>query len=157
MEMARVCTEAINNAVPGIIDKLTALIDERLRHDRQRINLNVRAPKRVANQPPISRDMRDISGAGRPLPLAKYLDEREATDPSWGGVRKSLTPFFGMQMQILKKRKLREDGAEGIWVEQNHRAPGRLSISTAPIRKLSDLAGMPCQVLSSSTPRRIAR
>jgi len=123
-ELARVCTEAINSAVPGIIDKLTALIDERLLHDRQRINLNVRAPKRLTNQPPISRDLRDISGAGRPLPLAKYLDEREATDPSWGGVRRSLMPFFGMQMQILKKRKLREDGAEGIWVEQNHRAPG---------------------------------
>ena len=63
-ELARVCTEAINSAVPGIIDKLTALIDKRLLHDRQRINLNVHAPKRVANQPPISRDMR-LQGAPR--------------------------------------------------------------------------------------------
>lgn len=127
-ELARVCTEAINSAVPRIIDKLTALIDERLLHDRQHINLNVRAPKRVANQPPISRDARDISGAGRPLPLAKYLDQREAADPSWGGIRRSLVPFFGMQMAVLKKRKLRQDGAEGTYVEQNHRAPGRLSV-----------------------------
>ena len=133
-ELARVCTEAINSAVPGIIDKLAALIDERLLHDRQRINLNVRAPKRVANQPPISRDVRDISGAGRALPLAKYLDQKQTEDPSWHGIRKSLVPFFGMQMAVLKKRKLRQDGSDGIYVEQNHRAPGRLSICAAPRR-----------------------
>ena len=27
-----------------------------------------------------------------------------------------------MTMQVLKKKKLREEGAEAIWVEQNHRA-----------------------------------
>ena len=148
-ELARVCTEAINSAVPGIIDKLTVLIEERLHHDRQRINLNVRAPKRVANQPPISRDVRDISGAGRPLPLAKYLDEREAADPSWSGVRRSLVPFFGMQMAVLKKRRLRQDGMDGIWVEQNHRAPGRLGKSATPRR-------IPCQICMQCPVRRSA-
>ena len=101
-------------------DEILARAQERLDRDRQRINLNVRARKRPsAHDTPIARD---ISGAGRPLPLAKYLDEREEADPSWGGVRKSLTPFFGMMMQVLKKRKLHEQGGEALYVEQNHRA-----------------------------------
>ena len=115
-QVALACTQAINNAVPAIMEKLTSLIDQRLLQDRARVNLNVRAPKRgTANQPPIARD---ISGAGRPLPLAKFLDERATADASWIGVRRSLTPFFGMQMQVLKKWKLREDGAEALYVEQ---------------------------------------
>ena len=76
------------------------------------MNLNVRAPKRAAPyDPPIARD---IAGAGRPLPLARFLDGKEIADPSWRGVRKSLMPFFGMQMQILKKKRLRNGGAEAI-------------------------------------------
>ncbi len=105
--------------MPGIVERLAVLIDERLLPERRRINLNVRAPKRVANQPPITQD---ISRAGRPLPLAKYLDEREQADPSWAGVRKSFAPYFGMMMQVLKKRRLQEEGGEALYVEQNHRA-----------------------------------
>ena len=54
--------------------------------------------------------------------MAKYLDEREDADLSWGGVRKSFAPSFGMMMQVLKKRKLHEQGGEALYVEQNHRA-----------------------------------
>ena len=111
-QLARACTEAIANAVPGVLERLSAHIDERLAQDRQRVNLNVRAPKRAAPyDPPIARD---IAGAGRPLPLARFLDGKEIADPSWRGVRKSLMPFFGMQMQILKKKRLRNGGAEAI-------------------------------------------
>ncbi len=118
--LVQVCTQAINNAVPDIIEKLTVLIDQRLRQGCQKINLNVRAPKRAAPyETPIARD---IAGAGRPLPLARFLDEKEIADPSWCGVRKTLAPFFGMQMQILKKNQLRDEGADAIYVEQNHRA-----------------------------------
>ena len=56
-------------------DETLARIQERLDSDRQRVQLNVRAPKRPApHDPPIARD---LSGAGRPLPLAKYLNQKE--------------------------------------------------------------------------------
>ena len=47
--MAEVCIHALTHAIPGIIDRLNAHIDERLEHlaARQRVNLNVRAPKRA--------------------------------------------------------------------------------------------------------------
>ena len=118
-DMARVCAEAVNNAIPRIIEQLARHLDQRMQIPSRQINFNVRAPKRAANQPPSSRD---ISGAGRPLPLAKYLDEREDADLSWGGVRKSFAPSFGMMMQVLKKRKLHEQGGEALYVEQNRRA-----------------------------------
>ena len=35
--LARACTEAINNAVPGIVERLAVLIDERLLPERRRI------------------------------------------------------------------------------------------------------------------------
>ena len=60
-------------------EQMLARIHESLEHDRQRVNLNVRAPKRAAPyQPQITRD---LAGVGRPLPVAKFLDfveERQA-------------------------------------------------------------------------------
>ena len=98
-------------------------IDDRLAHleTRQRVNVDVRrAPKRpAAHQPPISRD---ISDAGRPLPLARFLDEMEAADASWRCVRKNLTLAFAILAQVLKKRKLAAAGEQPIWVESNNRA-----------------------------------
>ena len=72
-QLTRACTDALARALPDLLDRLTKHIDERLAHDRQRVNLNVRAPKR-ARSPQVSRD---ISGAGRPLPIARFLDDKE--------------------------------------------------------------------------------
>ena len=106
-------------AQDAVLSRIQARVDQEQRP--QHVNLNVRAPKRptTPHDPPIARD---ITGAGRPLPLARFFDQKEIADPSWRGVRRSLTPFFGMQMQVLKKTKLREEGTEPIYIEQNHRA-----------------------------------
>ena len=74
-QLARVCTDIVAQALPAVIDKLTTHIDERLAHleSRQRVNLNVRAPKRSSPQnPPIARDI-----TGVPFPVARFLDEKE--------------------------------------------------------------------------------
>ena len=84
------------------------------------MNLNVRAPKRpLPRDPPIARS---IAGAGRPFPVAKFLDEREREDPTWRETRRSFAPTFGMLVQVLKKTKLKEEGRPGVYVEQNARA-----------------------------------
>ena len=119
--LTRVCTDIVARALPEVVDKLTAHMDERLVHleNRQRVNLNVRAPKRsAAHDLPIAVD---IASAGRPFPVARFLDEKERGDPTWKGARRSFAPAFGMVVQVLKKKKLREDGAQPIYVEQNHR------------------------------------
>ena len=119
-QLARVCTAIVTRTAPAILEQVTAHIDERLaRLSYQRVNLNVRAPKRAAapNQP----IARDIAHAGRPYPVSKFLDQKEREDSSWSSVRKNYAPSFGMQVQILKKRKLKAEGAQGIYVEQNHR------------------------------------
>ena len=120
--LSRVCTDIVARAVPVMIDKLSSYIDERLAHmgTRQVVNLNVRAPKRTASQLP--QIACDISGAGRPFPIAKFLDEKEREDASWKNVRKSFSPAFGMLTQVLKKKKLRDERRQGVYVEQNHRA-----------------------------------
>jgi hypothetical protein len=119
-QLARACTEALAGAVPRIIDRLTAHMDERLAQldGRQRVNLNVRAPKRAAPyDPPIARD---IAGA-RPFPVAKFLDQKEREDPTWRESRRSFAPTFGMLVQVLKKKRLKEEGRPAVWVEQNQR------------------------------------
>ena len=113
-QLARACTEAIANAVPGIIERLSAHIDERMAQDRQRVNLNVRAP----HQPQIARS---LAGVGRPYPVAKFLDSKEREDPSWKIARRSFAPAFSMQVQVLKKKKLKEEGRAAVYIEQNHR------------------------------------
>ena len=96
-----------------------ARIQERLDEDRARVNLNVRAPKRAApHQPQITRD---LLGAGRPFPVSRYLDEKEREDPTWAAARRSFAPAFSMTVQVLKKKKLREEGKAAVYVEQNHR------------------------------------
>ena len=121
-QLARLCTGIAAGAIPTVIGKLTVRADERMAHleSRHRVNLNVRAPKRSSpRDPPIARD---IVGARRPFPLARFLDEKEREDPAWRGARRSFAPTFGTVVQVLKKKKLREDGAQPIYVEQNHRA-----------------------------------
>jgi hypothetical protein len=121
-QLARVCSDIVTRTVPAILERLTLHIDERLARleSRQRVNLNVRAPKRpAAHNQPVARD---IAHVGRPYPVSKFLNEKEREDPSWSSARKSFAPSFGVQVQILKKRKLRADGVQGIYVEQNHRA-----------------------------------
>ena len=61
-------------------------------------------------------------GSRRPLPLARFLDEKEGADRSWARVRRSFSPCFGMVMQVLKKKRLTEEGVRPTYVEQNHRA-----------------------------------
>ena len=119
--LSRVCTDIVGRAVPVIVDKLSSYIDERMARlgTRSVVNLNVRAPKRPAPQLP--QIACDISGAGRPFPIAKFLDEKEREDASWKNVRKSFAPAFGMLTQVLKKKKLRDEGRRGTYVEQNHR------------------------------------
>ena len=72
-QLARVCTAIVTRTVPAILEQVTAHIEERLAHveSRQRVNLNVRAPKRAAahNQPLA----RDITQAGRPYPVSKFF------------------------------------------------------------------------------------
>ena len=102
----------------AVQEETLARVRRLLEQDRAQITLNVRAPKR-ARDPPIARD---ISGAGRPLPLAKFLDQKEREDASWKRARRSFAPTFGMLMQVLKKQKLREQGAAPIYVEQLARA-----------------------------------
>ena len=100
-------------------EKILATIQERFEQDRQRVNLNVRAPKRPApHQPQIARD---LAGVGRPYPVAKFLDSKEREDPSWKIARRSFAPAFSMQVQVLKKKKLREEGKAAVYIEQNHR------------------------------------
>ena len=100
-------------------DEILERIQERLGRDRQHVNLNVRAPKRAAPyDPPIARD---IAGAGRLFPVAKFLDQKEHEDPTWRETRRSFAPTFGMLVQVLKKKKLKEEGRPAVWVEQNAR------------------------------------
>jgi hypothetical protein len=121
-QISRMCTDIVALTLPVVVDKLTAHIDKRLAQleSRQRVNLNVRAPKRSALQsPPIARS---ISSTAHLFPLARFLDEKEREDPGWRAARKSFSPTFGMQVQVLKKKKLKDDGAQPVYVEQNHRA-----------------------------------
>ena len=120
-QLAEFCSDALTRAIPGIIDRLNAHIDQRLEHlsARQRVNLNVRAPKRAAPRPPIARE---LSPGVQPFPVGRFLDEKEREDPTWKDARRSFAPTFGMQVQVLKKKKLKEEGAQPIYVEQNHRA-----------------------------------
>ena len=74
--------------------KLLASIHERLEQDQQRVNLNVRSPKRVSPyQPPIARS---LAGAGQPYPVARFLDAKEPEDSSWKSVRRNFAPAFSM-------------------------------------------------------------
>ena len=118
LTLAKACTDALAAAVPGIIEKVTQHIDQRLAHleTRQRVNLNVRAKTRPApyNPPPIARS---IDGAGRPLPVAKYLDEKQRLQPAFKDARRSFAPAFGMLVQCLKKKQLKEAGEAGVYVE----------------------------------------
>ena len=98
---------------------MLARIHESLEHDRARVNLNVRAPKRAA--PHQVQITRDLGGVGRPFPVARFLDVKEREDPSWKCARRSFAPTFSMQVQVLKKKKLREEGKAAVYIEQNHR------------------------------------
>ena len=120
--LSRVCTDIVGRTVPVMLDKLSSYIDERMARmgTRSVVNLNVRAPKRPASHLP--QIACDISGAGRPFPIAKFLDEKEREDASWKNVRKSFAPALGMLTQVLNKKKLKDEGRRGAYVEQNHRA-----------------------------------
>jgi len=101
-------------------EQLLTRIHERIEHDQQRVvNLNVRAPKRAAARQPQLAGA--LVGVGRPFPVARFLDCKEREDPTWKSVRRSFAPTFGMQVQVLKKKKLKEEGRPPAYVVQNHR------------------------------------
>ena len=58
---------------------------------------------------------------GSPLPVAKFLDQKQQGDSSLADVRRSLAPTFGTVVQVLKKRKIKEEGGGAVYVEQNQR------------------------------------
>ena len=100
-------------------EQMLARIQESLEQDRNRLNLNVWAPKRASpHQPEVARS---LSGFGRPLPVAKFLDIYEEEDSSWKSARRSFAPAFGTTVQFLKKNKLREEGKAAVYIEHNHR------------------------------------
>ena len=100
-------------------EKMLATIHERVEQDRQRVNLNVRTPKRAApHQPQVARS---IAGIGRPYPVARFLDSKEREDATWKCARRSYAPAFSMQLQVLKKKKLKHEGRAAVYIEQNHR------------------------------------
>ena len=70
------------------------------------------------HQPQIARN---IEGVGRPFPIARFLDEKERQDGSWKCARRSFAPTFGMLVQVLKKKTLREEFRAALYVEQNQR------------------------------------
>lgn len=53
--------------------------------------------------------------------MAQILDAKEREDPSWKGIRRSFAPAFSMMVQVLKKRRLKEEGKAAMYIEQNHR------------------------------------
>ena len=75
-QLSRMCTDVVARALPVVVDRLIAHIDEHLAHleGRQRVNLNVRAPKRSSpHNAPIARNI-----VGRPFP-ARTFPRREGT------------------------------------------------------------------------------
>ena len=53
--------------------------------------------------------------------MARFLDVKEREDPTWKGARRSFAPAFGTVVQVLKKKKLKEEGKSAVYIEQNHR------------------------------------
>ncbi len=154
VQLTRFCTEVVTRAMPEILERLTdhmtAQIEQRFAmiENRQRVNLNVRAPKRDGPYTPaITRHV-----AGHPYPVAKFLDEMEKQDPTWKSIRRSYAPTFSMQVQVLKKRQLKGQGQLDIFVEQNHRPQLYYTIQDRPLMEEAwalteahreDLAGRP--------------
>ena len=97
-------------------EEMLTHIHERLGQDRQRVNLNVRAPKRaMPHQPPIARDI----GDKRPFPISKFLDEKERQEASWKHARRSFALWYGGTG--LEEKYAQGDGKPAIYVEQNSR------------------------------------
>ena len=127
-------------------DEIPARIQERLDRDCQCVNLNVRAPKRPAPHDPIARD---IVGAGRPFPVAKFLDQKEREDQTRRETRRSFAPTFGMLVQVLKKKRLKDEGTLDAQTRRENLEELLLSIqvwrSRAPDRTLTAFWTMcPC-------------
>ena len=60
-------------------------------------------------------------GGGPPLPVGKFLDEKQRLDPSWLPVRKSYQQNFTAVAMALHKAKLADAGLRPQYVVQNHR------------------------------------
>ena len=130
-DLARPCSDVFARAVPQLCETLRKHLDERFdalarRFEAQRgdniVNLNVRAPKRPlqngARQPPLSIA---AVGGGQPLPVAKYLDEKQRLDPSFAQVRQTFKANFAHVAMALHKAKLADAGLRPQYVWQNQR------------------------------------
>ena len=64
---------------------------------------------------------RNLAGVERPIPVASFLDTKEREDPTWKSARKLFAPTFRMQVQVLKKKKLKEEGRPALYIMQKRR------------------------------------
>ncbi len=125
-----------SSALLRLCDTIMRQSDQRLVAMRQElgrgghVNLNVRAPKRASPYAPV---LALGPAGGRPLPIAKFLGEKQRMDDSWGPVRRSFVLCFSRVALALKKKKLAGVGLRPEYVEQNHRPQLFYTESDRPI------------------------
>ena len=112
-QLDRRCSDALARAMPDFCANLPRHLDDRFealaaRLQAPLLNLNVRSPKRLLQQQFGARSQVAIVavGAGSPLPVAKFLDEKQRADPSWAPIRKSYAQNFTKVVMALHKKKL---------------------------------------------------
>ena len=131
MDAGKLAQDVLALAVPQLCATIQRHFDERFdalatRLQAQRgdniVNLNVRSPKRPLDQtasgPPLAIAAND---GGRPLPVAKFLDEKGRQDHSWTSVRKSYMQNFTNVAMALHKKRLADAGLRPQYVWQNQR------------------------------------
>ena len=104
MDAGKLAQDVLALAVPQLCATLQQHFDQRFdalaaRLEAQRggniVNLNVRSPKRptqhAGREAPLA--IAPVGGS-RPLPIAKFLDEKQRLDPSWAPVRRSVVMRF---------------------------------------------------------------
>ena len=102
-QLARLCTDIVARTLPSVLEKITAHIDERLAHleSMQRVNLNVRAPKRPA---PYTRPIA-AAVAGRPYPVAKGPPRPHGSPRVPGAPKASLGPNGPMAPKATREAR----------------------------------------------------
>ena len=103
---------------------------------------------------------KSLAGVKRPYTLARFLDTKEREDPTWKSARRSFASAFSVQVQVLKKKKLKEEGRATLYIEQNPQPQKRAALYTEQDRGLmeeawkltaahrEDLAGRQCEDLA---------
>ena len=127
-QLDRHCSDVLARAIPDFCANLQRHLDDNFEALAARLqapilNLNVRSPKRFQQQQFGARPQVAIAivGAGSPLPVAKFLHEKQRADPSWASIRKSYAQNFTNVVMALHKKKLADAGLSPQYVLQNHR------------------------------------